>query len=48
MAGNLSFDQLKKAVAGGEIDTVLACAVDQQGRLVGQAFPGKILRRIRL
>ena len=38
MAGNLSFDQLKKAVAGGEIDTVLACVVDMQGRLVGKRF----------
>lgn len=38
MAGNLSFDQLKKAVQAGEIDTVLACAVDMQGRLVGKRF----------
>ena len=30
MAGNLTFDQLKKAVAAGEIDTVLACAVDSR------------------
>ena len=41
MAGNMTFDQLKKAVAGGEIDTVLACAVDQQGRLVGKRFLAK-------
>ncbi|MGN6538058.1 MAG: glutamine synthetase family protein, partial [Mesorhizobium sp.] len=38
MAGNLSFDQLKKAVSSGEIDTVLACAVDMQGRLIGKRF----------
>jgi glutamine synthetase len=41
MAGNMTFDQLKKAVAGGDIDTVLACAVDQQGRLVGKRFLAK-------
>ncbi len=38
MAGNLTFDELKKAVAGGEIDTVLAGAVDMQGRLIGKRF----------
>jgi glutamine synthetase len=38
MAGNLTFDQLKKAVASGEIDTVLACLVDMQGRLIGKRF----------
>ena len=38
MAGKLSFDQLKKAVAEGGIDTVLACAVDMQGRLIGKRF----------
>ncbi|MBN9275659.1 MAG: glutamine synthetase, partial [Mesorhizobium sp.] len=38
MAGNFSFDQLKKAVSGGEIDTVLACIVDMQGRLAGKRF----------
>ena len=38
MAGNLTFDQLKKAVSNGEIDTVLACSVDMQGRLVGKRF----------
>ena len=27
MAGNLTFDQLKKMVAAGDIDTVLAAAV---------------------
>jgi glutamine synthetase len=38
MAGNFSFDQLKTAVAADDIDTVLACAVDMQGRLVGKRF----------
>lgn len=38
MAGNLSFDALKKAVANDEIDTVLVCFTDMQGRLVGKRF----------
>ncbi|WFP65080.1 glutamine synthetase family protein [Mesorhizobium sp. WSM4904] len=38
MAGNFSFDQLKEAVSKGEIDTVLACIVDMQGRLAGKRF----------
>jgi glutamine synthetase len=38
MAGNLSFDQLKKMVAADEVDTVLACAADMQGRLIGKRF----------
>ena len=37
-AGDVSFDELKPAVADGQIDTVLACAVDIQGRLVGKRF----------
>jgi glutamine synthetase len=41
MAGNLTFDQLKKAVAAGEIDTVLVCATDMQGRLFGKRFLGR-------
>ncbi len=41
MAGNLTFDQLKKAVTAGDIDTVLACAVDMQGRLIGKRFLAK-------
>ncbi len=40
MAGNLSLDTLKSAVKTGEIDTVLACAVDMQGRLIGKRFTG--------
>jgi len=38
MPANLTFDQLKKAVAAGEIDTVLTCFVDMQGRLIGKRF----------
>src|SRR5262245_26390179 len=38
MAGNLSLDQLKEAVRKGEIDTVVTCFPDMQGRLVGKRF----------
>ena len=38
MPAPLSFDELKHAVAAGGIDTVLACMVDMQGRLVGKRF----------
>ncbi|MGL1922319.1 MAG: glutamine synthetase family protein [Hyphomicrobiales bacterium] len=38
MANNLSLDELKKSVANGEIDTVLVCQVDMQGRLMGKRF----------
>lgn len=38
MPGNLTLAQLKKAVADGEIDTVLAAQVDMQGRLMGKRF----------
>lgn len=38
MPGNLTFDALKEAVQAGEIDTVLACIVDMQGRLMGKRF----------
>ncbi|MGD9914092.1 MAG: glutamine synthetase family protein [Rhizobiaceae bacterium] len=41
MAGNLTFDQLKKAVANDAIDTVLTAVVDMQGRLVGKRFLAK-------
>ena len=36
--GALTFDKLKEQVAAGEIDTVLACIVDMQGRLMGKRF----------
>ncbi|NBN64591.1 glutamine synthetase family protein [Pannonibacter tanglangensis] len=38
MAGNLTLDALKLAAAEGRIDTVLACIVDMQGRLMGKRF----------
>lgn len=38
MPGNLSFEELKTAVADGRIDTVLACQIDMQGRLMGKRF----------
>jgi glutamine synthetase len=38
MAGMLSFKQLSEAVASGEIDTVIACFPDMQGRLIGKRF----------
>ena len=41
MAGNLSLDDLKKAVADATIDTVLVCMVDLQGRLIGKRFEGR-------
>jgi glutamine synthetase len=40
MPGNLSFDDLKKAVKAGTIDTVVVAMVDMQGRLVGKRFQG--------
>src|SRR5882672_2782450 len=36
MPGNLSFNDLKKAVAAGTIDTVIVAFPDMQGRLVGK------------
>src|SRR3989440_449467 len=38
MPGNLSFDELKKAVKTGTIDTVIVAMVDMQGRLIGKRF----------
>src|SRR6187431_2353300 len=38
MPGNLSFSELKKAVAAGTVDTVIVAMVDMQGRLVGKRF----------
>ena len=38
MAGIFTFDALKKAVYDGEIDTVLTCIIDMQGRLMGKRF----------
>ncbi|WP_216108148.1 glutamine synthetase family protein [Burkholderia plantarii] len=33
---SMDFDELKRAVAAGTIDTVLVCLVDMQGRLMGK------------
>lgn len=38
MPGTLTFDDLKARVADGSVDTVLACLVDMQGRLMGKRF----------
>ena len=38
MPANLTFDQLTQAVQADEIDTVLTCLVDMQGRLMGKRF----------
>lgn len=38
MPGNLTFETLKEMAATGEIDTVLVCMVDMQGRLMGKRF----------
>ncbi len=38
MPANLSLDSLRAAVDAGEIDTVLTCVCDMQGRLVGKRF----------
>ncbi|MFW2587072.1 glutamine synthetase family protein [Sagittula sp. SSi028] len=38
MPGTLTFDDLKARVTSGEVDTVLACIVDMQGRLMGKRF----------
>ncbi len=38
MPEQLTFDLLKTNVSSGEIDTVLACLVDMQGRLMGKRF----------
>lgn len=38
MPGNLSFDDLKRQVQAGEVDTVLVTLPDMQGRLMGKRF----------
>ncbi|WP_166418632.1 glutamine synthetase family protein [Cochlodiniinecator piscidefendens] len=38
MSGILSFETLKAQVTSGEVDTVLMCLVDMQGRLMGKRF----------
>lgn len=38
MSGLLSFENLKTQVTNGDVDTVLMCFVDMQGRLMGKRF----------
>ena len=38
MSGTISFDDLKSKASAGELDTVLVCLVDMQGRLMGKRF----------
>ena len=38
MNGMLTLDELRERVSRGEINTVLACQVDMQGRLMGKRF----------
>ena len=38
MTGNLTLEALRQRTASGEIDTVIACIVDMQGRLQGKRF----------
>ncbi len=38
MSGLLSLDELRDLSKNGEVDTVLACLVDMQGRLMGKRF----------
>ena len=38
MTANVSFDALKDLAASGDVDTVLVCMVDMQGRLMGKRF----------
>ena len=38
MPKTMTFDDLKASVADGSVDTVLACFVDMQGRLMGKRF----------
>jgi hypothetical protein len=38
MAAPLSLEALRELVAAGRIDTVIACMVDMQGRLIGKRF----------
>ncbi len=41
MNGNLTFEDLKREVKAGAIDTVVAAFADMQGRLVGKRFHGQ-------
>ena len=41
MSGNLDVPGLRALVEGGEIDTVLVCFPDMQGRLIGKRVTGR-------
>ena len=34
----MTFEDLKEQIAAGQVDTVLVCIVDMQGRLMGKRF----------
>ena len=38
MSGTFNLDELKARVTAGDVDTVLVCFVDMQGRLMGKRF----------
>ena len=38
MPGMLTLNDLQAAVAAGELDTVVVCFPDMQGRLIGKRF----------
>ena len=40
MAGNLDLETLTALIRAGDIDTVLVCFPDMQGRLVGKRITG--------
>jgi glutamine synthetase len=44
MPANLDLDTLKRLIRSGEIDTVLICMVDMQGRLMGKRYTGRVFR----
>ena len=48
MAGMLTLNELRRPSVAGEIDTVVACFPDMQGRLVGKRFQAEYLPRRRL
>ena len=41
MPATLTADSLKKLIKSGEIDTVLVCFPDMQGRLIGKRVTGR-------
>jgi glutamine synthetase len=37
----MTLDELEKSCTDGDIDTILVCLVDMQGRLIGKRFHAK-------